>query len=80
MTTQHTPQCGCEGYPGIAFDFEKAKQDRNELLVAIKAMTAALTQPVQFTGSENPMACYLLRADAAAAVSMANAALAKVQQ
>lgn len=48
-----------------------------ELADALRAVVALLTQPVQFSGTEGLGAVAILRGDAAAAVVIARAALAK---
>jgi len=50
-----------------------------ELAQALKAIIAALTQPVQTSGNQDPATCAILRADAAFAVKTAQAALAKAE-
>lgn len=47
----------------------------NEQEARLRQIVAMLTQPVQFTGSTTPAAAQILRADAAAAVKAARAAL-----
>jgi len=48
-----------------------------ELVEALKAITAALTQPVQTSDNDSPSTCYILRCDCQFAVKTASAALEK---
>ena len=48
-----------------------------ELLAALQAINAALTQPVQFSGSDATGTCNILRGDCQVAASIARAAIAK---
>ena len=50
-----------------------------ELAQALKAIIAALTQPVQTSSNQGFGTCTILRADAAFAVKTAQAALAKAE-
>jgi len=50
-----------------------------DLLAALHAVVAALSQPVQSSGEASPGTCAILRGDAAFAVSAARAAIAKAE-
>lgn len=48
-----------------------------DMLAALQAINAALTQPVQFSGTDAPGTCNILRGDCQVAGSIARAAIAK---
>ena len=57
----------------------RAVNAHDELVAALRAIMAALDQPVQTSGLEDPGTCRILRGDAAHAWELARAALARIK-
>ena len=57
----------------------RAVNAHDKLVVALRAIMAALDQPVQTSGLEDPGTCRILRGDAAHAWKLARAALARIK-